>query len=56
MTVDEFTAWVGDGRWQLVDGEPRAMAPAKGLSLDNRIGRKESRLGQRRNERICKWE
>jgi Uma2 family endonuclease len=28
MTVDEFTAWVGDGRWQLVDGEPRAMAPA----------------------------
>ncbi|MGZ3353136.1 MAG: hypothetical protein ACXU89_29765, partial [Xanthobacteraceae bacterium] len=28
----------------------------KGLSLDNRIGRKESRLGQRRNERICKWE
>ena len=31
------------------------LAP-KGLSLDNRIGRKESRLGQRRNERICKWE
>ena len=29
---------------------------AKGLSLDNRIGRKELRLGQRRNERICKWE
>ena len=28
MTVDEFIAWVGDGRWQLVDGEPRAMAPA----------------------------
>jgi Uma2 family endonuclease len=28
MTVDEFVAWVGDGRWQLVDGEPRAMAPA----------------------------
>jgi hypothetical protein len=27
-----------------------------GLSLDNRIGRKESRLRQRRNERICKWE
>lgn len=26
MTVDEFIAWVGDGRWQLVDGEPRAMA------------------------------
>ncbi|HME20800.1 MAG TPA: Uma2 family endonuclease [Acetobacteraceae bacterium] len=28
MTVDEFIAWVGDGRWQLIDGEPRAMAPA----------------------------
>jgi Uma2 family endonuclease len=28
MTVDEFIAWAGDGRWQLVDGEPRAMAPA----------------------------
>ena len=28
MTVDEFIAWVGDGRWELVDGEPRAMAPA----------------------------
>ena len=28
MTVDEFIAWVGDDRWQLVDGEPRAMAPA----------------------------
>jgi len=28
MSVDEFIAWVGDERWQLVDGEPRAMAPA----------------------------
>jgi Uma2 family endonuclease len=28
MTVDEFIAWVGDSRWQLIDGEPRAMAPA----------------------------
>jgi Uma2 family endonuclease len=28
MTVDEFIVWAGDGRWQLVDGEPRAMAPA----------------------------
>jgi Uma2 family endonuclease len=28
MTVDEFIAWAGDGRWQLIDGEPRAMAPA----------------------------
>jgi Uma2 family endonuclease len=27
MTVDEFIAWCGDGRWQLIDGEPRAMAP-----------------------------
>ena len=31
MTVDEFLAWdSGDGRaWQLVDGEPQAMSPAK---------------------------
>ena len=31
MTVGEFLAWEpGDGRnWQLVDGEPRAMAPAQ---------------------------
>lgn len=31
MTVAEFLAWDpgGDQRWQLVDGEPRAMAPAK---------------------------
>lgn len=31
MTVDEFLAWEpGDGRkWELADGEPRAMAPAK---------------------------
>jgi Uma2 family endonuclease len=28
MTVDEFLAWAGDDRWELVDGEPRAMAPA----------------------------
>lgn len=28
MTVDEFIAWAADGRWQLVDGEPRAMSPA----------------------------
>ena len=30
MSVDEFLAWdPGDGRfWQLVDGEPQAMAPA----------------------------
>lgn len=31
MTTEEFLEWdPGDGRqWQLVDGEPRAMAPAK---------------------------
>ena len=31
MTVQEFLAWEpGDGRtWELVDGEPRAMAPAQ---------------------------
>ena len=31
MTVQEFLAWEpGDGRaWQLVNGEPQAMAPAK---------------------------
>jgi Uma2 family endonuclease len=30
MTVAEFMAWSAqtDGRWQLVDGEPEAMAPA----------------------------
>src|SRR5579863_7719253 len=31
MTVAEFIAWPGDGtdtRYELVDGEPRAMAPA----------------------------
>lgn len=28
MTVDEFIVWAGDGRWQLIDGEPHAMAPA----------------------------
>jgi len=31
MSVDEFLAWSGDGsrrKFQLVDGEPRAMAPA----------------------------
>jgi Uma2 family endonuclease len=26
--VDEFIAWASNGRWQLIDGEPRAMAPA----------------------------
>lgn len=31
MTVDEFLSWAADapsgGRWQLIDGEPVAMAP-----------------------------
>lgn len=27
MTVEAFLAWGRDGRWELVDGEPRAMAP-----------------------------
>jgi Uma2 family endonuclease len=33
MTVSEFLAWPGDdsgARFELVDGEPRAMAPASG--------------------------
>ncbi|MBV8504209.1 MAG: Uma2 family endonuclease [Alphaproteobacteria bacterium] len=33
MTVEEFLDWPGDGsgkRFELVDGEPRAMAPASG--------------------------
>jgi Uma2 family endonuclease len=28
MSVDEFIAWAPGDRWELVDGEPRAMAPA----------------------------
>jgi Uma2 family endonuclease len=28
MTVDEFIAWAPDDRWELIDGSPRAMAPA----------------------------
>jgi Uma2 family endonuclease len=28
MTLDEFLAWEpGGGKWQLIDGEPVAMAP-----------------------------
>jgi Uma2 family endonuclease len=42
MTVAEFLAWdAGDGRlWQLVDGEPRAMAPASRThgALQNELG------------------
>ena len=43
MTVDEFLDWdSGDGLvWQLVDGEPQAMAPAKTThaALQNELGR-----------------
>lgn len=28
ITVDEFIAWAPDDRWELIDGSPRAMAPA----------------------------
>ncbi len=43
MTVAEFLAWdAGDGRlWQLLDGEPQAMAPASRThgALQNELGR-----------------
>ncbi len=43
MTVDEFLNWdSGDGlTWQLVDGEPQAMAPAQTnhAALQNELGR-----------------
>lgn len=42
MSVDEFLDWVpGDGQaWQLVDGEPQAMSPAKRTHgmLQNELG------------------
>ena len=42
MSVDEFLAWEpGDGQaWQLVDGEPQAMSPAKRThgALQNELG------------------
>lgn len=28
ITVDEFIAWAPNDRWELIDGSPRAMAPA----------------------------
>jgi hypothetical protein len=28
ITVDEFIAWAPDDRWELIDGSPRAVAPA----------------------------
>jgi hypothetical protein len=31
------------------------LASLKGLSLDNRIGRKESMAEEKRNERLRKW-
>jgi Uma2 family endonuclease len=43
MTVDEFLKWDADDgyRYELVDGEPRAMAPASTLHgfLQNELGR-----------------
>jgi hypothetical protein len=46
--------WVDGKRLSIEQSVERIHA--KGLSLDNRIGRKESRLRQRRNERIGKCE
>jgi transposase len=50
-----------EGHFELIVGNARHIRnvpgrKTKGLSLDNRIGRKESRLRQRRNERIGKCE
>lgn len=45
MTVDEFLAWVPDDSsvrgWQLIDGEPLALAPARERhgAIHNEIGR-----------------
>jgi Uma2 family endonuclease len=42
MTVEEFLRWdSGDDRFELVDGEPRAMAPAGAIHgfLQNELGR-----------------
>jgi len=38
MTLDEFIIWTGGdgGRWQLVDGEPRAMSPAAATASSRR--------------------
>jgi Uma2 family endonuclease len=43
MTADEFLAWPGDGhgtKYQLVDGAPRAMAPASAThgAIQNNVG------------------
>ena len=42
MTLAEFLAWDApdDGHWQLVDGEPRAMAPASPVhaAIQNELG------------------
>ncbi len=42
-------------RGALTTGMDRGEHPAKGLSLDNRIGRKESMAEEKRNERLRKW-
>ena len=56
MTVDEFTAWPGDGqggKYELVDGELRMMSPASTThnriqsNLDRRIGNHLDGLGGR---------
>lgn len=42
MTVAEFLAWDPDGdRWELIDGTPRAMAPAtpRHGAIQNEVGR-----------------
>jgi Uma2 family endonuclease len=42
MTVPEFLAWnPGDDRWELIDGTPRAMAPAtpRHGAIQNEISR-----------------
>jgi hypothetical protein len=45
MDVAEFLAWdaPGNGRWQLVDGEPQSMAPAnRTLLIDDGMVQLES--------------
>ena len=43
MLLDEFLVWDAPdgGRWQLVDGEPRAMAPASDVhgTMQSELGR-----------------
>jgi hypothetical protein len=66
LVMTDRTIWLLDTFEGFPDGQEdrllgtdtpvRSVQFAKGLSLDNRIGRKESRLRQRRNERIGKCE